>query len=107
MKSRLAVSILFTLIAATCIPNAMIAVGKLKSRTGEILGCSAVYIRSRMSRAENGSGMSVPQTSSPNRASMNLDSLHVTNPPGGENRNFEFLATANKILEIVDRIHSK
>ena len=39
---RLAVSLLFTLVAASFVPDAAIAFGKLKSRAGKHLGCSAM-----------------------------------------------------------------
>jgi hypothetical protein len=107
MKSRLAVSILFTLLAATCIPNAVIAVGKLRSRTGKILSCAAVHMTKRVPLGQKSGGMTALPTFSPDRAATEFDSLRATNLPGFHDKDLEFLATANRVREILDLIHSK
>ena len=106
MKSRLAVSILFTLLAATCIPNAMVAVGKLRSRADKVLHCSALHMTGRAPLDRKGGGMTVLQTFSPEHLTTTLESLRATNLQGSQDKNLEFLAMASRIREIFDRTHN-
>jgi len=98
MKSRLAVSMLFTLVAASFLPNATLAVAKLRSRTDKILGCRAVHITGRVAHGEKGDGMTVRQSFSPSDASRQLDSLRAT---GSHEKDLEFLTSASRIREIL------
>jgi hypothetical protein len=104
MKSRLMVSLLFTLVAASFLPNATIAVEKLRSRTDKILGCTAAHITGRVAHGEKGNGMTVRQAFSPTDASRQLDSLRAA---GSQEKDLEFLTSASRIREILDVMQIK
>jgi hypothetical protein len=103
MKSRLAVSLLFTLVAASFLPNATLAVAKLRSRTDKILGCTAAHITGRVARGEKGDGMTVRHFSNSD-ASRQLDSLRAA---GSQEKDLEFLTSASRIREILDVMQIK
>jgi len=108
MKSRLAVSVLFTLVATSFLPNATVAIGKLRLRADKVFGCLAGQMSGRLRCGQKRSALNGPavmQTYSPDRVSMNLDCLHPQNFPGSHDKNLEFLATASRIREVLDRIH--
>jgi hypothetical protein len=107
MKSRVAVSVLFTLVAASFVPNAAVAVAKLRLRAGKVFDCLAVHTPIRVPPGQKSHASAGVQPSSAERVSMDLDSLHTQNLPSSDDKDLEFLATATRIREILDRIDNK
>jgi len=120
MKSRLAVSVLFTLVAATFTPDATVAFGKLRSRAERLRGCGVIRGHHALTSRDS-EGMATAQPCDTDAgmmihfdASMPFrpdcvqgDQPRTVGAVSPKDKNVELLATASKILEVLDLMHIK